>query len=487
MKQESCKPDLLAGALRGLMIASMFAVLTACGGGGGGGTEAAPPPVTEAPVNPPANGQVVGPVITQQPADTAVEAGTTATFAVAIKDAAGASFQWLRNGAALSGATQSNLTVPGPAVADSGSRWSARVTNAGGVVFSNEAMLTVVPKAVPTPVGISMVARDVGVVADLATDAQGNTIAVLFAGTTVARKLSPAGLPVAYGPDGQGLVLPGQAPTTNFSPGTFFTGAAFAASGEVYVSNITTKSAGINAIAATGGTIYSVSSSGQATVLVSWAADSVGAVAPASVTLGPDGALYFVDYLSGHLMKWTAKTGASSVGDVQAIPGNGLVYDPRAFWIAVESPSRIYVLGRSALDSGKSLLRRVDGSAVSVIAGNADGGPNVDGTGKAAAFSWSASVPFSPTGLSLGAGGNLYVADGLIVRKVSPDGVVTTVAGQRQVNALIPGPLPGSLGTLGAMTIGADGVIHVMSDAGGLSSLQPARSGVQSLAKIRLQ
>ena len=338
------------------------------------------------------------------------------------------------------------------------------------------------------PVGISLTQRNLGVVLDLATDAQGNTIAVLLDDNSrpFARKFAPDGSSVPYGPDGQGLTLPGVSQSANFSPATFYTGAAFAGSGEAYVSNVTTKATGFNATRPAGGSILKVAPSGQVTVLVSWPEDSANAVAPAAVTLGRDGALYFVDYLSGHLMRWTAQAGASSVADVQAIP-NSPVIGPRSFWVAAEDASRIYVLGRSARDIGESLLKRVDGSTVSVIAGNTKGGANVDGTGAAAAFLPLGGPLSGPSGMSLGSGGNLYVADGLVVRKVTPDGVVTTVAGQRGINALATGPLPGSLGALGAMTIGADGVIQVMTDAAGSSPLASAKSGVKSLAKIRLE
>jgi len=176
----------------------------------------------------------------------------------------------------------------------------------------------------------------------------------------------------------------------------------------------------------------------------------------------------------------------SSVADVQAIPNTPLS-ESRSFWIAAEGASRIYVLGRSARDAGASMLKRVDGGIVSVIAGNTKGGANVDGTGVTAAFLPVGGTLPGPSGMSLGSGGNLYVADGLVVRKVTPDGVVTTVAGQREINAFAAGPLPGSLGALGAMTIGADGVIQVMTDAAGSSPLASAKSGVKSLAKIRLE
>ena len=425
MKQALYRSNSLCSRLRWLAAGLALCLAAACGGGGGA-SESAP-----AAANAPADAPINDPVNTGNPVDT-------------------------------------------PAVAPPANQ-------------AAEASAPATPQQqTAIPVGISLTQRNLGVVLDLATDAQGNTIAVLLAGRPVARKFAPDGSPVAYGPDGQGLTLPGQGPTANLSPATLYTGAAFAGSGEAYVSNITTKGVGINAIGATGGSISRISTGGEVTVLANWPAESAGAVAPASVTLGPDGALYFVDYLSGHLMKWTAQAGASSVADVQAFP-NGLVYEPRAFWIAVESANRIHVLGRSALSAGGSLLKRIDGRTVSVLAGNTDGGPNVDGTGAAAAFSPPVGFTLSPSGLALGSGGNVYVADGLVVRKVSPDGVVTTVAGQRGINVLATGPLPGSLGTLGAMTIGADGVIHVMTDAQGSSPLLLEKSQVKSLAKIRLE
>ncbi|MBI2761805.1 MAG: SMP-30/gluconolactonase/LRE family protein [Chloroflexi bacterium] len=75
-------------------------------------------------------------------------------------------------------------------------------------------------------------------------------------------------------------------------------------------------------------------------------------------------------------------------------------------------------------DAGNDLIRKIgpDG-AVSVFAGSGEKG-FTDGTSKSARFN-------APTGLAVAADGAVYVADtgNDLIRKISPDGVVTTLAG----------------------------------------------------------
>ncbi len=59
------------------------------------------------------NAAAVAPTITTQPASKTVTAGQTATFTVAATGTAPLSYQWQKNGSAISGAIASTYTTPG--------------------------------------------------------------------------------------------------------------------------------------------------------------------------------------------------------------------------------------------------------------------------------------------------------------------------------------------------------------------------------------
>jgi hypothetical protein len=82
-----------------------------------------------------------------------VVTGSSVTFAPVLGDVSGATFEWLKNGSPISGETSQTLTLNNVALADSGAKYSLRVTNAdSSVVTSDEGTLTVVdiPLAAPT-------------------------------------------------------------------------------------------------------------------------------------------------------------------------------------------------------------------------------------------------------------------------------------------------------------------------------------------------
>ena len=83
------------------------------------------------------------PSITAQPASRAVNAGQTATFSVTAKGTGTMSYQWKKNGAAISGATAASYTTPVTAVSDNGEQFSVTVTDMVSSVNSNAATLTV--------------------------------------------------------------------------------------------------------------------------------------------------------------------------------------------------------------------------------------------------------------------------------------------------------------------------------------------------------
>src|SRR5258708_18449802 len=88
------------------------------------------------------------PSITTQPASQTVTAGQTATFTVAATGTSPLSYQWNKNGTALSGATSSSYTTPATTSSDNGAQFTVTVSNSTGSVTSNAATLTVSATAV---------------------------------------------------------------------------------------------------------------------------------------------------------------------------------------------------------------------------------------------------------------------------------------------------------------------------------------------------
>lgn len=90
------------------------------------------------------------------------------------------------------------------------------------------------------------------------------------------------------------------------------------------------------------------------------------------------------------------------------------------------------------------------------LAGAPDTSGTADGTGVAARFELVAAMTVDPQG-------NIYAADGKRIRKITPAGVVTTIAGAVGSETLRPGPLPGSLATLRGITTDGKGNLYATS------------------------
>jgi hypothetical protein len=91
------------------------------------------------------NSAPVAPTISTQPANQTVTAGQTATFSVVASGTAPLTYQWQKNGSAITGATATNYTTPVTTTADSGELFRVVVSNSAGNVTSNSASLTVNP------------------------------------------------------------------------------------------------------------------------------------------------------------------------------------------------------------------------------------------------------------------------------------------------------------------------------------------------------
>ena len=90
------------------------------------------------------------PQITAQPAPQTVTEGQTASFSVTATGTPTPTYQWRKNGTPIGGALSSTYTTPATTLADNGALFTVAVTNSGGTVVSNSALLTVNPAVTVT-------------------------------------------------------------------------------------------------------------------------------------------------------------------------------------------------------------------------------------------------------------------------------------------------------------------------------------------------
>jgi hypothetical protein len=83
------------------------------------------------------------PLVITQPASQTVNVGQTATFSVTASGTGPLTYQWFKNGIAISGATSSTYTTPGTVLGDTGSIFTVVVSNPVNTAKAGPATLTV--------------------------------------------------------------------------------------------------------------------------------------------------------------------------------------------------------------------------------------------------------------------------------------------------------------------------------------------------------
>lgn len=169
-------------------------------------------------------------------------------------------------------------------------------------------------------------------------------------------------------------------------------------------------------------------------------ADGTGSAAlfmnPYGITIDASGKIYLFDALGNNTLRTITPDGV--VNTIAGTPGvygsadgtgpNAQFNQPSA--VAADGSGNFYIV-----DSANQTIRKAtpDG-AVTTIAGMPRAGGTSNGTGSAALFHF-------PNGGAADGNGNLYVADSFnsTIRKVTPAGVVTTVAGSPLVRGTTDG------------------------------------------------
>jgi len=182
---------------------------------------------------------------------------------------------------------------------------------------------------------------------------------------------------------------------------------------------------------------------------------------PTGVTFGSDGTLYFAEFQGGRVRKVDAS------GNMTTIAGGGTKLLSGEKGHALDSvlmgPATILFDGRGNLFIAEQLgnrIRKVNKKGtITTIAGNGDIGPVRD------CVAATQSAVFGPNGLAFDSHGNLFVSEfmGNRIRKISPDGIITTVAGTGKAGSDGDGgpALSASLNAPTGLAIDADGNVFV--------------------------
>jgi sugar lactone lactonase YvrE len=199
-------------------------------------------------------------------------------------------------------------------------------------------------------------------------------------------------------------------------------------------------------------TIRKITPTGVVTTLAGTAGspgskDGTGAAARFSIPfgVGVDGAgnVFVADSNDGTIRKITpsgvVSTFAGSAGQYGSKDGTGAAARfAGPIGLAADGVGNLFVV-----DFGNNTIRKVTpGGVVSTLAGSAGQYGSTDGTGAEARF-------YYPSGVAVDGAGNVFVADdgNNAIRKITASGVVTTIVGVAAQTSVgdFPGPLPASL------------------------------------------
>jgi hypothetical protein len=367
--------------------------------------------------------------------------GQNATFTVTVTGTT-ATYQWQRmpvgsttwtnvsDGGAYSGSLVSTLTIADATTIMSGDQFQCMVTYGGNTVTTTPASVLVVD----TPLTVATFAGKVGITglgngsaaefnypSGVAIDSSGNVYVADY-GNNQIREIAPGGtVSTPYGN------VNGSAGSGNGTGNSaLFNGPnaiAVDGSNNIYIAdtgnNLIRKISGgaVSTFAGTGGQFNS----------------------PEGVAVDGSGNVYVADTNNDVIRKITPSGGISILAGISGDAGyaNGAATTVALFngptSVAVDSLGNVYVA-----DFNNDVVRKISSGTVSTVAGKAGDAGYLDGLGSNALFN-------APVGLGVDSSNNVYIADSLVptigssaagnclLRKLTPTGVVSTLAGETGV------------------------------------------------------
>lgn len=285
---------------------------------------------------------------------------------------------------------------------------------------------------------------------DVAVDATGNLYVADYMNNKI-RKITPTGVVITFA--GSGIVgsNEGTGTAASFNKPS---GVAIDATGNIYVAD--TNNNKIRKITP-GGKVITFAGTGTV-----GSNDGVfpSFKNPSGLVVDATGNVYVADFGNNKIRKITSSGVVSTLAGIGIVGSNDGANTAASFnspsGVEIDAAGNVYVA-----DYRNFTIRKITkGGNVTTLAGSVGGigwtGGSIDGTGSAATFSY-------PFGVTIDASGNLYVADVSLnrIRKVSPAGVVSTLAGN-STNSWVDGiGVAASFKNPFGVAIDAKGVIYV--------------------------
>lgn len=269
----------------------------------------------------------------------------------------------------------------------------------------------------------------------ISVDSRGNILKSSSGGTLT--RIAPSGAVVGFAGGGGAAAL--QIPPPDF--GSFSGGQAIDAADNVYqLYGLLNKNSG----GFYGYSILRITPSGDISTRARTYSEAAGLAADAL------GSVYFIDYGFGEPPAIRKLTPAGDTVRVATLTGDL----PFTFNLAVDRTGTTFFFS-----SLSCALFRIDGKGTSsLFAGQRNQCASVDGKGAQAQF-------LEPGAPVVDSAGNVYVADRTTIRRITPDGTVTTIAGRPGVDGTTLGALPGTLATIRryGLAIDRDDNLYVMA------------------------
>ncbi|MBC7976668.1 MAG: hypothetical protein H7138_16970 [Myxococcales bacterium] len=215
-------------------------------------------------------------------------------------------------------------------------------------------------------------------------------------------------------------------------------------------------------------TVRKVTAAGITTTLAGTAnmggsADGSGAaarfVSPFGVAFDRAGVAYVTDLGASTIRKLTADGMVTTLAGTAGVVGSADGAGPEASFngpagVAVDGDGNLYI----AEFLNHTIRKVTSAGMVTTLAGTAGVAGSADGTGASARFN-------APIGVAVDEGGNVYVAElGASIRKITPAGVTTTIAGTPGVKGITLGTTP-RFSTPQAIAISGDSLIITDANA----------------------